>query len=795
MSSFDHSSAHSFSRQGSEPIMERMIFNNRLRVCLFFLLVSLFLTWKLVTGLRVDASFQKMVPLEHTFIQNMLRHMQDGGNSSNTIRIAVAARDGDIFSAEYMELLKQINDELFYLPGVDRANMKSIWTPTVRWIEVTEEGFNGGPVIPEYYDGSRESLDLLRDNILKSGQVGQVIANDFRSSIVSAPLFEKNPETGENLDYRYLSDQLEELRSKYADKGVDLHIVGIAKVFGDLFEGVKAIIWFFIIAIGVTSILLFLYSRCLKSTIIPLLTSVTAVVWQMGLLAALGYGLDLYSVLVPFLVFAIGVSHGVQIINSIGVETSQGADSVSAARRTFRTLYIPGMVALISDAIGFLTLLVIDIQVIQDLAVTASVGVATIILTNFVLLPVLMSFIKVSNRAVEHSIKSQEEEAKVWKVVSKLASSKVMPISLLIALLGFAAGSYKAADLKIGDLDPGAPEFHPDSRYNLDNLFINSNYSTSADLFITYVETQPEGCTAYPVMDSIDRYMWHMENIPGVQSALSLVTVSKQVIKGLNEGSMKWQSLSRNPYVLNSSVASAAGLFNTNCSSAPVILFLDDHKAETLERVVQATKEFAAINNNETVKFVLASGNAGVEAATNEVIAEAQNKMLFWVYAVVSVLCLITFRSVKAVLCIIIPLGLTSVLCQALMSYLGIGVKVATLPVIALGVGIGVDYGIYIYSRLESFMKQGMSLEEAYYSTLKITGKAVTFTGVTLAISVGTWIFSPLKFQADMGILLTFMFVLNMIGAIWLLPALARLLLVGKASGQKVENATPATSV
>lgn len=779
--------------------MERMIFNNRLRVCLFFLLVSLFLTWKLVTGLRVDASFQKMVPLEHSFIQNMLRHMEDGGNSGNTIRIAVAARDGDIFSAEYMELLKQVNDDVFYLPGVDRANMKSIWTPTVRWIEVTEEGFTGGPVIPEYYDGTQASLDLLRENILKSGQVGQIIANDFGSSIVSAPLFEKNPETGENLDYQYLSDQLEALRSKYAEKGVDLHITGIAKVFGDLFDGVKAIVWFFIIAIGVTSILLFLYSRCLKSTIIPLLTSVTAVVWQMGLLATLGYGLDLYSVLVPFLVFAIGVSHGVQIINSISVETAQGADSPTAARRTFRTLYIPGMVALISDAIGFLTLLVIDIQVIQDLAITASVGVATIILTNLVLLPVLMSYIKVSKRSVDYARKSQKGEAlfweKTWRVVAKLASAKVMPVSILIALLGFAAGAYKATDLKIGDLDPGAPEFHPDSRYNLDNLFINSNYSTSADLFITYLETKPEGCTSYPVMDAIDRYMWHMENVPGVQSALSLVTVSKQVIKGLNEGSMKWQSLSRNPYVLNSSVANAAGLFNTSCSSAPVILFLDDHKAETLERVVKATQDFAAINNTEDFQFVLASGNAGVEAATNEVIAQAQNKMLFWVYAVVSVLCLITFRSVKAVLCIIIPLGLTSVLCQALMSYLGIGVKVATLPVIALGVGIGVDYGIYIYSRLESFMKQGMSLEEAYYSTLKITGKAVTFTGVTLAIGVGTWIFSPLKFQADMGILLTFMFVWNMIGAIWLLPALARLLLGSKAKGQNVQSATPATSV
>ncbi len=761
----------------SEPFLERAIFNNRLVVCLFFLIVSVFLSWSLLTGLKVDASFKKMVPLEHPFIQNMLRHMKDGGSSGNTIRIAVANRDGDIFDAAYMETLKQINDDVFYLPGVDRSSLKSLWTPNVRWIEVTEEGFTGGPVIPQTYNGSRSSLDELRDNILKSGQLGRIIANDFNSSIISAPLFEINPETGENLDYRALSDQLEVIRDKYSEKGVDIHIVGLAKVFGDLFEGVQSIVYFFIITILITAVLLFFYSRCLKSTFIPLLTSLIAVVWQMGLLSTLGYGLDLYSVLVPFLVFAIGVSHGVQIINSIGIESAAGADSVSAARRTFRSLYIPGMLALLSDAIGFLTLLVIDIQVIQDLAITASIGVATIILTNLVLLPILMSYVGVSKKAINQGKSSQTSEVWIWRKVSRFASSKVMPFSLAIALIGFGLGAYKATDLKIGDLDPGAPEFHSDSRYNKDNFFITSNYSTSADLFVTYAESQVEGCSTYPVMEAIDRYMWHMENVPGVQAAVSLVTVSKQVIKGLNEGNMKWESLSRNPYVLNSSVANANSLYNSDCSSAPVILFLNDHKAETLEQVVAATAAFAEVNNNDNIQFVMASGNSGVEAATNEVISQAQNKMLIWVYSVVSILCLITFRSIRAVLCIIIPLGLTSVLSQALMSWLGIGVKVATLPVIALGVGIGVDYGIYIYSRLESYLKQGMTLEEAYYSTLKITGKAVTFTGITLAIGVGTWIFSPLKFQADMGILLTFMFIWNMIGAIWLLPALARLFL------------------
>ena len=757
----------------SPHALEKLIFNNRLTVCLLFLFVTAVLTWQIMTGLRVDASFQKMIPMQHPFIQNMFQFMERSGN---TIRIAVKNNEGDIFDPAYMENLKKIGDEVFFLQGVDRSAMKSLWTPNVRWTEVTEEGFDGGPVIPQTYDGSPASLEELQRNVLRSGQVGQLVANDFKSSIISAPLLEKDPATGAKLDYAALSAELELIREKFQSEGVSLHIVGIAKVFGDLFDGIKSIVVFFVVAVLITLVLLYFYSRCWRSTLIPLLTSLIAVVWQMGLLAALGYGLDLYSVLVPFLIFAIGVSHGVQIINSTGIEAAAGADKTMAARRAFQVLVIPGIIALLSDAIGFLTLLVIDIQVIRDLAVTASIGVATIILTNLVLLPVLLSYLGVGSKAIGRVQVSQKTTGGVWERLSGFANPKIARVSILLAAIGFGAGVYYSQGLQVGDLDPGAPEFHPDSRYNRDNHFLTSNYSTSSDLFIVMVTSAPEQCSAYPVMNAMDRYMWAMENIPGVQKAVSMVTYSKQVIKGFNEGNVKWQTLSRNAHVLNSSIVSASHLYNSDCSVAPVVLFLDDHKAETLARVVDASLAFADQNNNEQFQFRLATGNAGVEAATNEVISTAQTKMLLWVYGVVCALCLLTFRSVKAVICIVVPLTLTSVLCQALMATLGIGVKVATLPVIALGVGIGVDYGIYIYSRLDGLLKQGLPLQQAYHKTLQITGKAVTFTGITLAIGVGTWIFSPLKFQADMGILLTFMFIWNMVGAIWLLPALVSLL-------------------
>jgi hypothetical protein len=764
-------------QETSAPFVERLIFNNRIVVLLLFALLTVFFGYQ-AAQVKPDTSFEKMIPLKHPYIANMIAHENDLPNLGNSIRIAVEIKDGDIFSTEYMETLKRINDEVFFLPGVDRSNLRSLWTPNVRWTEVTEYGFDGGPVAnrPAYL--SEADLEELRENVLKSGEIGRLVANNFKSTIIDIPLQEAypNPENqGEliQLDYGDFSRQLEEkIRSEFQGENpnIQIHIVGFAKKVGDLIDGIIKVVMFFGAALLITFVLLMMFTRCLKSSITTLVCSVIAVVWQLGLLRTLGFGLDPYSILVPFLVFAIGISHGVQIINGMAIEYTNADDSQTAARRAFR--------ALISDAVGFVTLLLIEIEVIRELGIAASVGVGVIILTNLMLLPILMSYIGISRKAVERNRNMANRPQGLWLGVAKFAHPTVAPISVVLAIIAFGFGIYHGKNVAIGDLDPGAPELRADSRYNLDNQFIIENYSTSSDILVVMVKTPDEMCSAYETMEAIDQLEWRMNNLEGVQSAVSLVTVAKQVIMGNNEGNLKWQTLSRNQDNLNNAISRApSGMFNSACSLAPVMIFLDDHKADTLKRATAEVEAFAAEYNTEDMQFLLAAGNAGIEAATNVVIEASQTKMLLTVYAVVILMCLITFRSIRAVLCIIIPLALTSVLANALMAFLGIGVKVATLPVIALGVGIGVDYGIYIYSRLETYLRQGLPLQEAYYETLKTTGKAVTFTGFTLAIGVATWIFSAIKFQADMGILLTFMFLWNMFGALWLLPALARFLI------------------
>ncbi len=280
-------------------------------------------------------------------------------------------------------------------------------------------------------------------------------------------------------------------------------------------------------------------------------------------------------------------------------------------------------------------------------------------------------------------------------------------------------------------------------------------------------------------MERIRQFQWRIDNVPGVQSSVSLASVAQAVNAGYNEGNLKWQTIPRNTSSLvqaTSRVETSSGLLNGDCSVMPVIIFMEDHKAQSIDQVVAAVKEFGDEFGNDKIAFRLASGPIGVMAATNESVSEAQTPMMIYVYGAVIILCLLSFRSLRATIAVVLPLYVVSTLAQALMVGLEIGLTVSTLPVIALGVGIGVDYGIYILSSKMIQLNQGLTLSAAYRNALVERGSAVLFTGITLAVGVSTWIFSALKFQADMGILLTFMFLVNMIGAVVLIPAISAFL-------------------
>ena len=802
--------------------LERLIFGHRALIISLFVLLSVVFTWVAVRGLHIDASFTKQLPKQHEYMQTYLAPGVAEFRGANRVLIGLIARDGNMFQPQFFEALKRATDEVLVMDGIDRGRVQSLYTPNVRYLEVVEDGIEAGNVIPAEFQPTPEGLAQVRENILKAGIVGRLVANDFSGALVSAIVLEEDAQ-GRRVDPIKLAAELESrVRQKLegtgvavqatgfrpgdadvsnpaavpggatsrdagqgtdtaagngaSQAGVDVQIIGFAKVMGDIAAGALSVVVFAVITLVLTLLAVWLYCQSLRIALIPVVCSVVAVLWQLGVLVVLGYGIDPLGLLVPFLIFAIGVSHGVQKISAVKEAAFFGIGSMEAARRTFRQLLAPAVIALLADLVGFITILLIPVQVIREMAVTASIGVAIVILTDLVLLPVLVSFVGFDEGYRVRVNHRQALLSKLWKqlarVTNRVPSLIIIGVSVLLAIVG----AWKGRETPIGDTQAGVPELRPNSRYNLDSDIITSKFSIGVDILTVIVETKEPACVSYDFMTAIDRFGWHMQNVEGVQDVITLPFIAKTAIAGWNEGSLKWRNIPREQAQLTQStryIETSTGLLNAECNVVPVMLFLRDHRAETIERAVAAVKAWRDQNPIPGAQFKLAAGNVGVMAATNEEVKAKEFPILAGVFLAVIVMCLITFRSVLGTVLVVLPLALVSVLVYAVMAIVGIGLKLSTLPMVALGAGIGVDYGIYLFSRMQICLKEGLSVHDAYERTLRVTGSSIIFTGITLAIGVVTWVFSPLKFQADIGVMLTFMFLVNMLAAIVLLPALA----------------------
>jgi predicted RND superfamily exporter protein len=728
-----------------------LIFHWRLPILIIGILITLALGF-FATRLQVTAGFSKMIPLNHEFMQTFRDYQGDFGGANNVL-LAIKVKQGDIYNKDVLATVRKVTDEVFFIKGVERSSLTSLVTPNVRYNEVVEEGFKSGNLMPGDFVGRPDQIEQVRANVLKSDWVGRIVSTDMTATLVVATLQERDPDTGERLDLRAVGAQLEAVRGKFEDERVSIHIIGFAKSIADIADGASQVLVFFIGAFIITA-------------------------------ALMGLGLDPMSILVPFLIFSIGISHAVQMTNAWKLETLDGADGVTASRNSFMKLFVPGATALVANALGFMVIAVVDIEIVRELALTATIGVTVMILTNKVLLPILLSYMKISAASAQKLRGKETAGDWLWERLGPLATRRGALLPIAAALLLTAGALYETRHLLIGDTSKGVPELRADSRYNRDVDVITSNFAIGVDLLQVIAEAKGDNspCINREVQDKLEKFDFEMRQVDGVAAVRSLASFTTAVTQDFAEGWVKWRMLPET----KEQIAQAVGFStrfgneyrNSKCTAMPVSIYTTDHKATTIAAVVDQIRRFKAENDSDTLTFRLASGNVGVMAATNEVVERADKIVNVTLFSAVTLLCLITFRSIPITLCIVIPLALVTLLCNAIMAMLGIGVKVNTLPVIAISVGVGVDYGIYLFERIRHEMNErGMPLREAFVEALKQRGTASLFTAVTMTVSVLTWVFSPLKFQADMGILLAFMFLINVFAAILLLPALAAYLL------------------
>ena len=729
--------------------------------------------------LHMDAGFEKQMPVGHEYIETFKQY-RDDVLGANRITVVVKARQGTVWNAPALTRLYDVTQAVMFLPNVSRLGVQSLWTPNSFVNEITEDGFRAEPII----DGTVTPQSLDADTIgniqratSQGGYVGTLVSRDQTSAMITAELNETDAD-GNKIDYVAYNHQLEEqIRAKFEDDKFEIQIIGFAKQIGDIADGAKGVLVFCAVALLLTALAVYWYCHSVRLTLLPVFCSLTSLVWQFGTLRLLGYGLDPLAVLVPFLVFAIGVSHGVQQINFIVREIALGKTTDEAARHSFSGLLVPGTLALVTAFVSFVTLVLIPIPMVRELAITASIGVAYKIVTNLVMLPLAASLFHFSKDYADKAMQKREKRAGWLRGLARLAEPGRAAWVLVLTAAVFGVSVWQSSDRVVGTLEPGAPELRQDARFNRDAVAISSSYDTGLDWLTVIFETKlPEACENTAIGAYQDEFVDAMRHVPGVLSINAFSSQLRTYSEGYNEGNPKMNVVpadTGNYSGLAVEVGRMRGYMRKDCSMTAVHLFLTDHKAATINRVIDAVKDFRSTNVLDGVTVRLAAGNAGVLAAVNDEVEISELPMMLYVYAAIVILVFMVYRDFRAVIACCLPLTVGTFIGYWFMKELSIGLTVATLPVMVLAVGIGVDYAFYIYNRLQYHLAHGQPIVKAVEHAIMEVGMATIFTAITLAIGVATWSFSALKFQADMGKLLAFMFVVNLVMAMTALPALA----------------------
>lgn len=757
--------------------LEETLFGHRRLVLGVLLGFTVVMGW-FAAQLRLDAGFDKQLPVGHEYVATFQRY-RDSLLGANRLTVVVKARQGSIWTPDGMRRLHDVTQAVMFLPHVSRGSVQSLWTPNAFVNEITEDGFRADPIIPGTMTPERldaAAVAAIALSTAQGGYIGALVSRDQTSAMVSADLNEIDRDGG-RLDYASFGRTLESaLRARFEDRTYEIEIIGFAKQIGDIAEGAQSVLRFCAAALLLTALAVYWYCRSLRLTLLPLACSLMSLVWQFGTLTLLGYGLDPLGVLVPFLVFAIGVSHGVQQINFIVREISRGKSVDAAARASFSGLLIPGTLALITAFVSFITLTLVPIPTVRELAVVAALGIAYKIVTNLVMLPLAASMLRVDGGYARRAEQRATQRARWLRALARVALPRNAAIVLVAAAAVLATAAWQSRDRVVGTLEPGAPELRADARYNRDAMAIASSYDVGLDWLSVAFEAPAGSCGDVAVGAYQDRFVWAMQAVPGVLSVASFSTMQRQYNEGYNEGNPKMSTVPIDPVnygALSVEIGRLPGFMLKDCSMTAAHIYLADHKAATINRVIAAVKRFRESDQLAGVAIRLASGNAGVLAAVNEVIEQSELPMMAYVYATIVALVFLVYRDVRAVVACCLPLTIGTFLGYWFMKASHIGLTVATLPVMVLAVGIGVDYAFYIYNRLQLHLANGVPVVKAVEQSIMEVGAATIFTALTLAVGVATWSFSALKFQADMGQLLAFMFVVNMVMAMTVLPAFA----------------------
>ncbi|MBT4363922.1 MAG: MMPL family transporter [Desulfobacterales bacterium] len=760
----------------NKPVVEdhaisRFIVSNRYLILIFISVITVFFAFQ-ISKVEIKTELSDLLPQKHEYVKlhKKFRHIFGG---ANILYIDVFVKDGDIFNTDTLKKISYFTEETKFLPGVDRYKIFSITQSKVKDIKASKFGMEIKPLIPEIPE-TKEELDALRQKVYTNDMVyGSLVSLDSKAALISVQFQEDIA-----LDYPVIFNKIKEISNTIRDENTDVAIAGDPMVRGYLYSYLGQTKVIFCVTLLAMVALMFIYTRSLQMVFMPVMSGILSAVWGLGFLGILGYALDPLALVVPLLITARTLSHSVQFNERVIEEYAVHRDIRAACYSSIKALFFPGLAGIITDAAGIAVLIAIPIPFLQKLGIISSFWalstIFTVLFFNPVVLLLLPPFIK----------ERKSEEGIYKKIATKTAmlnsgrgSWAVLGVTLLIAVIGV----FYASELKVGDVNPGTPILWSDSAYNKDARILNKSFLGLNPMLIVVEGEEKDSVYKYDILHKIEAYQRHIEKLPSAGGSISIVDVLKKLNLNLNKGNAKWSFLPHSEtdiavlhYMFFSS--SDPGDLDAYCThdnrSMSISVYFKNHEGDTLREAVNATREFEKNNPIKGAKLKFAAGTVGILAAANEEIFKTQVQLLIMSFALTIFFCALSFRSLLAGILLVIPLAVSNYLIFAYMGLKGIGLNINTLPVATIAIGIGVDYGVYFLSRMREQFNGDEDILSSIHTAMNTTGKAICFTALTVGLGVVFWLLSDIKFQAEMGLLLTMATILHILGTLILLPAL-----------------------
>ncbi len=752
----------------------RFLLRNRVWLLVVLGVITGFFCYR-IYHLKIATDFFSLYPPRHPYIQLYNEYRKMFG-SANVIVCAVEVKEGDIYNWDTLDKILRITKALPTIKGCNSSQVVSLTHPKLKNVRVEAWGIKIEPVLSRSIKRNDAGLQKIRQAVYTNeGIRGFYVSPDDKAAAIFAGFWE------EGVDPLKLYEGMMKIKVEETDENTNIYFTGYPALYAYIYHLAPQVYMVLAATLALMVVLLFVYFRTWQGVLLPVISAGLSAIWGLGFAGLLGFSLDPLVLVVPLVITARALSHSVQSMARYHEEYAQLGDKELAIKRAYSELTAPATLSIVTDGIGVLLISIATIPLMRNLGFFCSFWIISMFVSVPTLNPIVLSFIPPPNRKKAEL----ETGGRFYKM---LASILVKPsvgrsrwvVLGLIALVLVVGGRY-SVNLKVGDTEAGAALLFPDHPYNEAFRYFNRTFVGATQLVII-AEGQKEGAIKnVRTLQAMEDFQRFMETEGGAGGTLTFTNMIKRIFRMFHEGNPKWEMLPDDPKHLSqigfqiensSSPGEMDRWVDYSWTNATITCFYRDYNNEMIHRCIEKAKEFIEENPVENVRFRLAGGLLGILAAVNEEVEYSYWASLIAVFIVVFILCILTFRSIAAGFILIIPLAVSQILSEAFMLVKGIDLNINSLPVAAIAVGIGIDYGIYLMARISEEYQVSADFNYANRRALETTGKAIIFTATTLITGVFFWIFIDLKFQAEMGLLLCLLMFLNMVNALVFVPTL-----------------------